>query len=104
MHIAYRANNKWLLATPHGVAVLPGQYLLLRGLAALVCLVWGKAEPATRLSRTILHGALNGQTVTRNPNSRQLHLTHVLYMDIVGHSWLAGGLGHETICMHTIYN
>ena len=38
----------------------PGQYLLLRRLAAS-CIVWGKAEPAIRPFRTILHDALNGQ-------------------------------------------
>ena len=112
----YRANNEWLLATPRGIAVLHGQFLLLRGLAALVCLVWGKAEPATCPSRTILHDALNGQTATSNPNSRQLHLTHVPHVDIVGHAlynihgWRGGwvtklygctlfiidGLGHTT--------
>ena len=112
----YRANNEWLLATPCGVAVLPGQFSLLRRLAASVCLVWGKAEPATCPSRTILHDVLNGQTATSNPNSRQLHLTHVPKVDIVGHApynihgWRGGwvtklfacalfiidGLGHAT--------
>ena len=44
-----------LLARPRGVAVLLlGQFSLLRGLAALVCLVWGKIEPATRPSGTIV--------------------------------------------------
>ena len=38
----------------------PGQYLLLRRLAA-ACIGWGKAEPAIRPSRTILHDALYGQ-------------------------------------------
>ena len=38
----------------------PGQYLLLRRLAA-ACIGWGKAEPAIRPSRTILHDALNRQ-------------------------------------------
>ena len=38
----------------------PGQYLLLRRLAA-ACIGLGKAEPAIRPSRTILHDALNGQ-------------------------------------------
>ena len=38
----------------------PGKYLLLRRLAA-ACIDWGKAEPAIRPSRTILHDALNGQ-------------------------------------------
>ena len=110
-------NNEWLLATPCDLDVPPGQFSLLRMLAALVCLVWGKAETATRLSRTILHDALNGQTATSNPNSRQLHLTHVPHVDIVGHAlynihgWRGGGggggggLGHETILyMHTLYN
>ena len=54
-----------LLATPRGVAVLlPGQFSLLRGLAALVCLVWDKIEPVIRPSRTILHDALNGKTAS----------------------------------------
>ena len=43
------------------MAVLSGKFSLLRGLAASVRLVWGKAEPATRPSRTILHDALNGK-------------------------------------------
>ena len=64
----------------------PGQLSLLRGLAASVWLVWGKAEPATCPSRTILHDVLNRQTATSNPNSRQLHLTHVPHMDVVGHA------------------
>ena len=38
----------------------PGQYLLLRRLAAS-CIVWGKAESASRPSRTILRDALSGQ-------------------------------------------
>ena len=46
------------------ILLLLGQFSLLRGLAALVCLVWGKIEPATRPSRTILHDALNGQTAS----------------------------------------
>ena len=77
----------------------PGQFSLLRGLAVLVCLVWGKAEPATRPSRTILHSALNGQTATSNLNSRQLCLTHVPHVDTVGHAlhnihgWRGGGGG-----------
>ena len=116
MHITYWANNEWLLATPHGVAVLPSLFSLLRGLAASVCLVWGKAEPAIRPSRTILHDVLNGQTATSNQNSRQLPLTHVAHVDIVGHAlynihgWREGwvtklyactlfiidGLGHAT--------
>ena len=37
---AYYTYNARLLATPGSVAVLPGQFSLLRGLAALVCLVW----------------------------------------------------------------
>ena len=61
-HTAYQANNAQL-ATPRGH---PGgsQFSLLRGLApALVCLVWGTAEPAiNRPSKTILHDALNGQS------------------------------------------
>ena len=36
MHTAYQANIACLLATPRGVAVLPGLFLLLRGLAASV--------------------------------------------------------------------
>ena len=52
-----KPNNARLLATHRGAAVLPGQYSLLRRLAA-TCIVWGKAEPAIR---TILHDALNGQ-------------------------------------------
>ena len=71
-----------------------------------VCLVWGKAEPATRPSRTILHGMLNGQRATSNQNSRQLRLTHVPYMDIVGpalyniHGWR--GVGSQNY-MHMYY-
>ena len=42
---------------PIAVQLIPGQYSLLRRLAAS-CIVWGKAEPAIR---TILHDALNGQ-------------------------------------------
>ena len=105
------------MATPRGVAVLPGQFSLLRRLAASVCLVWGKAEPATCPSRTILHDVLNGQTATSNPNSRHLHLTHMPHVDIVDHAscnihgWQGGwvtklyyacalfiidGLGHAT--------
>ena len=38
----------------------PGQYLLLRRLAA-ACIGLDQAEPAIRPSRTILHDALNGQ-------------------------------------------
>ena len=38
---------------------LSGQLSLLRRLAASVFLVWSKAELAIRLSRTILHDALN---------------------------------------------
>ena len=56
-----------LLATPRGVAVLPRQLSLLRGLAASVCLVWGKAEPTIRPSRTILHDALNEQAMCCSP-------------------------------------
>ena len=81
-----RTNNEWLLAMPRGVAVLPGQFLLLCWLAASVCLVWGKAEPATCPSTTILYGALNGKTATSNQNSRQLRLTHLPHVDIVGHA------------------
>ena len=42
---------------PHGVAVA----------ASVLCLVWGKAEPAIRPSGTILHDALNGQTASSDP-------------------------------------
>ena len=54
--------NARLFAAPRGIAVLSfGQFSLLRKLAASVRLVWGKAEPATRPSRTILHDTLNSQ-------------------------------------------
>ena len=61
-HTEYHA--KYLLATPSGVEVHPGQLLLLRGLAVSICLVWGKAEPTIRPFRTILHYALNEQTAS----------------------------------------
>ena len=59
---------------PIALKVLPGQYSLLRRLAAS-CIVWDKAEPAIR---TILHDALNGR---------------VAYVDFNGHahSRLPGG-------------
>ena len=105
----YQANNEWLLATPRGVAVLPGQFSLLHGLAPSVCLVWGKAEPATRPSRTIPYDALNRQTATSNPNNRHLCLTHVPHVDIVGHAqynihgWRGGGEGGSGNYMHAYY-
>ena len=69
---------------PIAVQLLPGQYSLLRRLAAS-CIVWDKAEPAIR---TILHDALV-----------------VVYIDFVGHAQsTAGGVGHETIRMRTTYN
>ena len=70
----------------------PRQYLLLRRLAA-ACIGLGKAEPAIRPSRTILHDALNGQNC----------YIAVAYM-VMHRIMTAGGLGHETIRMHTIYN
>ena len=66
----------------------PGQYLLLRRLAA-ACIGLGKAEPAIRPSRTILHDALNGQNC----------YIAVAYVVIT-----AVALGHETIRMRTIFN
>ena len=56
------------------VQLLPGQYSLLRRLAA-PCIVWGKAEPAIR---TILHDERPA----------------VAYVDFVGHAQsTAGGVG-----------
>ena len=63
---AHTANNARLLAAPRGVAVLQCQLSLLRRLAAsvLYMLSLGKAGPAFRPSRTILHGVLNEQTAS----------------------------------------
>ena len=92
MHTAYQANNARLLVTHRGAAVLPGQYSLLRRLAAS-CIVWSKAEPAIR---TILHDVLNGQITIV-----------VAHVDFVGQAqsarMTAGGLGHGTIRMRTTY-
>ena len=78
--------NAQLLAAPRCVAVLPGQFSLLCGLAALVCLVWGKAERATHPSRTILHDALNGKTASSNCSCFMPHLLNA-------RAALIGGLG-----------
>ena len=72
----------------------PGQYLLLRRLAA-ACIGWGKAEPAIRPSRTILHDALNGQNC------------YIAVAYVVMHSPYNNdrrGVGSRTIRMRTIYN
>ena len=64
MHVGEPTNiSAWtvLFTTPHSIAVLSGQFSLLRELAASVRLIWGKAEPATRPSRTILHDTMNSQ-------------------------------------------
>ena len=58
----------------HVAVLLPGQLPLLRGLAAFACLVWGKIEPATRPSRTILYDALNGQTTSSHRSRFMPHL------------------------------
>ena len=72
----------------------PGQYLLLRRLAA-ACIGWGKAEPAIRPSRTILHDALNGQNCYIAAYIAYV-VMHSPYNDRRG--WVT----HETICMRTI--
>ena len=65
---------------------LPGQLSPQRRLAASVCLVWGKVEPAIRPSRTILHDLLNKciakyacalqlNLITEPPNSENLATT-----------------------------
>ena len=46
------------------ITALPGQFSLLHRLAASVCLVWGKAEPAIRPFRTILQNVPNRQTAS----------------------------------------
>ena len=57
-----------LLATPRGVAVLPGggQFSLLRGASCIgiMQLVWGTAEPAICSSKTTLRDALNGEAAS----------------------------------------
>ena len=87
----------WCSCTPRSV--------LAATLASCISMLsWGKVEPATRPSKTILHDALNGQTATGNPNSRQLRLTHVAYVDIVGHAlynihgWQGGWVMKLYVC------
>ena len=41
---------------PRGVAVIPGQFSLLRGLAASVCLVWGITRPIVLLEQSSTMG------------------------------------------------
>ena len=90
-----QANNARLLATHCGAAVLPW---------SVPCIVWGKAEPAIRPSRTILHDALNGQNCNSVRGFRR-SCTVCIYNDRRG-GWVTklyacalfiiDGLGHAT--------
>ena len=64
-----------------------------------ICIVWAKAKPAICPSRTILHDVLNGKTASSGVFD---FVGHGLY-NIV-HRSPAGGLGHKTIRLCTIYN
>ena len=57
-HSAYKCLAVYI-ASCHAVLAAPRASCI-----GILCLVWGKAEPAIRPFRTILHDALNGQTAS----------------------------------------
>ena len=57
---AYQANNAPSLATPRGVYSTTTRSVL--AVTRASCIGMGKAEPATRPSKTILHDALKGKS------------------------------------------
>ena len=63
----------------------------------VVCLVWGKIEPATGPSRTILYDALNGQTASSHRSRFMPHLPNACKRSTEGYKYacarLIDGLG-----------